>query len=100
MDGENGFLAVPTDTQSVAQRMVRALTDPDFRARAADHNRKLVLARASQAVHMENCRALYREAIAAGSNMPSAMPVEIRLEHASSPIASGAPNPLAPAAVD
>jgi glycosyltransferase involved in cell wall biosynthesis len=76
VDGENGFLAVPTDTQSVAQRMVRALTDPDFRARAADHNRKLVLARASQAVHMENCRALYREAIAAGSNMPSAMPVD------------------------
>jgi hypothetical protein len=76
VDGVNGYLAPVTDTEAVAQRMVRALTDDAFCARAAVTNRDLVLARASQSVHMQKCRELYLDAIDSASGVKPAMSLE------------------------
>jgi glycosyltransferase involved in cell wall biosynthesis len=73
VDGDNGCLAAATDTEGVAQRMVRALTDDAFCARAAAINRELVVERASQSVHMQHCRELYLDAIARAGSVKPAM---------------------------
>jgi glycosyltransferase involved in cell wall biosynthesis len=62
-NGENGFLVSPTDTEALARMLVRGLTDDAFRAKAIRSNRELVIARASQAMHMRRCECLYRDAI-------------------------------------
>jgi glycosyltransferase involved in cell wall biosynthesis len=63
VDGENGYLVSPTDAEAVAHRMIQGLTDEAFRTRSALKNRQMVIERASQAVHMQRCEELYRDAI-------------------------------------
>jgi L-malate glycosyltransferase len=62
-DGENGYLVSPMDVEAIARFMVRGLTDEGFRIKAAALNRQIVLTRASQAIHMQRCEQLYRNAV-------------------------------------
>ena len=63
LDGKNGLLVPPTDAEAVARGMIRGLTDERLQIEAAESNRKLVLAKANQAVHMAQCEQLYRDAL-------------------------------------
>jgi glycosyltransferase involved in cell wall biosynthesis len=74
VDGDNGYVASATDTDAIARSLVSALTLPDFQERAAARNRALVMARASQAAHMQRCQQLYRDAIQSGAGARAAVP--------------------------
>ena len=72
--GVNGYLVPATDRERLARAIVDGLTDEPFRNAAVHRNRELVNAKASQAVHMRRCEALYRQTVADRVNPRAAMP--------------------------
>jgi glycosyltransferase involved in cell wall biosynthesis len=63
-DGVNGLLADPRNPADLAQKILRALESPDLRARAANHNRRLIAERADYATVMAQAEAFYLELLA------------------------------------
>lgn len=61
--GENGLLVPPDNAQALAQAVIQALDDPQWRARAARENRKIITERAEHGWSMRQAEALYREVV-------------------------------------
>jgi glycosyltransferase involved in cell wall biosynthesis len=58
--GVNGLLCDPTSSESIANALVQALTDPDLRARAASINGKLIAERADYDQVMARVERVYQ----------------------------------------
>jgi glycosyltransferase involved in cell wall biosynthesis len=62
-DSVNGLLCDPTDPQSLAQAILRALNDTDLRYRAREHNLKLIVERAEYGKVMAQAEQFYYKVI-------------------------------------
>jgi glycosyltransferase involved in cell wall biosynthesis len=60
-DGVNGLLVDPRDPPRLAQKMALALESPELRARASDHNHRLIAERGDYAAAMARAESFYRE---------------------------------------
>ena len=58
-DGRNGLLCDPTNSESVARAIIRALSDPQLRNGAREHNLRLVAERAVYRNVMQQAEAFY-----------------------------------------
>jgi glycosyltransferase involved in cell wall biosynthesis len=65
-DGRNGLLCDPTSPGSIAEALVRALTDRDLQRTAAAHNAELIARRARRTAVMEQAMAFYRAVATVG----------------------------------
>jgi len=61
--GVNGFLVDPADSQALAELIVAAQRDPVLRARAQEHNLKLIAERADYLKVMGEAESFYRQII-------------------------------------
>ncbi|MFO3796384.1 MAG: glycosyltransferase family 4 protein, partial [Anaerolineales bacterium] len=59
----NGLLYPPTDTQAMADALLRALRDPALRQRAREYNVELIARRADYYRNMEKATEFYRQVI-------------------------------------
>jgi len=62
-DGVNGLLCDPTDPQSLARAILRALDDTDLRYRAREHNLKLIAERAEYGKVMAQAEQFYYQIV-------------------------------------
>jgi glycosyltransferase involved in cell wall biosynthesis len=62
-DGVNGLLADPRSPDHLAQKILRALGNPDLRSRAAAHNHRLISERATHTTVMAQAEAFYRHQV-------------------------------------
>jgi glycosyltransferase involved in cell wall biosynthesis len=62
-DGVNGLLADPRSPDHLAQKILRALGNPDLRSRAAAHNRRLISERATYTTVMAQAEAFYQQQV-------------------------------------
>lgn len=70
-DGVNGLLCDPTDPESLAQAIVRALSDAELRCRAAEYNLKLIAERAEYGKGMAQAEAFYHRVIGSSQSRAS-----------------------------
>jgi glycosyltransferase involved in cell wall biosynthesis len=61
--GINGLLVDPSDPDSLAEAILSALDQPELRARAAEHNRRIITDRADYAQNMTQAEAFYNRLV-------------------------------------